>query len=194
MGGDGIMEIQLGFNTTTPPGEKYQVGGTLNTTFDEMAFRVRKRGEDARGLGRWSWQELQGINDLKTTIVTPYCPVVSSNPGGCYSQHLRYMAQHANDENGSEHAVPEAITCPRALFGHDLQRFLEGRIDQGHQIVLMGDFNSEYADLREWMLDLGLLDIIGEKTWLRQSTKDLQPFQTIPNRLYLHIGQHRGIE
>jgi hypothetical protein len=58
MGGDGIMEIQLGFNTTTPPGEKYQVGGTLNTTFDEMAFRVRKRGEDARGLGRWSWQEL----------------------------------------------------------------------------------------------------------------------------------------
>jgi hypothetical protein len=58
----------------------------------------------------------------------------------------------------------------------------------------MGDFNSEYADLREWMLDLGLLDIIGEKTWLRQSTKDLQPFQTIPNRLYLHIGQHRGIE
>jgi hypothetical protein len=31
------------------------------------------------------------------------------------------------------------------------------------QIVLMGDFNSEYGDLREWMMDLGLLDIIGKK-------------------------------
>lgn len=27
----------------------------------------------------------------------------------------------------------------------------------------MGDFNSEYAVLREWMLDLGLLDIISNK-------------------------------
>ena len=155
--------IQLGFNTTAPPVEKYQVGGTLNMTFDEVAFRVRKRGEDERGLGRWSWQELQGINDLKTTIVTAYCPVKSSNPGGCYAQHLQYMSQHAHDELGSDHAIPETITCPRALFGYDLQKFLEGRIDQGQQIVLMGDFNSEYGDLREWMMDLGLLDIIGKK-------------------------------
>jgi endonuclease/exonuclease/phosphatase family metal-dependent hydrolase len=74
------------------------------------------------------------------------------------------MSQYANDETRSDHAISEALTCPRALFGHDLQWFLEGRIDQGHQIVLlMGDFNSEYADLREWMLDLRLLDIIGKK-------------------------------
>ena len=97
------------------------------------------------------------------------------------------MSQHANDETGSDRAIPETITCPRALFGHDLQRFLEGRIDQGQQIALMGDFNSEYVDLREWMMDLGLLDIIGKKMVKTMHQKLI----ITPNRHQSTVSSHQ---
>jgi len=56
--------------------------------FDEFSHSISNRGQDGRGLGRWSWMELSGIGGLKTTIITAYCPVNSSGLGGCYSQHL----------------------------------------------------------------------------------------------------------
>ena len=53
-------------------------------------------------------------------------------------------------------------TCPRQLFGIDLKAAIEAKVELGHQIIVMGDFNSEYSDLTEWMLELGLVDIISE--------------------------------
>ena len=35
--------------------------------------------------------------------------------------------------------------------------------NSGQQIIVMGDFNSEYADLEEWMLDLGLVNLLKER-------------------------------
>ena len=87
------------------------------------------------------------------------------------TQHLTYMSQHRSEPESSCHFIPESIVCPRQLFGHDLHKFVEGRIEEGHQIILMGDFNSEYSVLREWMLGLGLLDIIGKKHGYEQAPR-----------------------
>ena len=54
--------------------------------------------------------------------------------------------------------------CPRQLFGMDLKAVIGTKIEQGHQIILMGDFNSEYSELESWMLELGLQDMIGKNT------------------------------
>jgi len=78
---------------------------------------------------------------------------------------------HRSEPETSNHFIPEHITCPRQLFGYDLRKFIEQQIEQGHQIIVMGDFNSEYAVLQEWTLDLGLLDIIGKK-WIRGRTEN----------------------
>ena len=58
---------------------------------------------------------------------------------------------------------PSNIVCPRQLFGHDLKLFIEEKLKNQHHTVLGGDFNSCYADLTTWMLELGLQDLIHEK-------------------------------
>ena len=60
-------------------------------------------------------------------------------------------------------AYPDNIICPRQLFGHDLRQFLETLTAQGHQLIVCGDFNSEYSELSDWMLDLALTDMIADR-------------------------------
>lgn len=64
--------------------------------------------------------------------------------GSVYSQHLYYMS-----ENESE--IPEYMTFPRQPFGHDLKKFLETRTEQGVQLIVCEDFNSNYSELSNWM-------------------------------------------
>ena len=155
--------IQTSTNTTCPSQSEHQIGGTISMCFNELAHRVSGRGQDNRNLGRWSWIELNGVGECSTTIITAYCPVISPSPGSCYSQHLTYMSIHANKADTDHHYYPPEITCPRQLFGYDLKRFVDQKRLEGHQVILMGDFNSEYDAVRDWMLDLGLLDVIGRK-------------------------------
>ena len=63
-------------------------------------------------------------------------------------------------ENKSQ--LPDT-TCPRQLFGIDLRQALNNKIDQGHNLLVMGDFNSEYSNLKTWMQDLGLVDLIAQR-------------------------------
>ena len=58
--------------------------------------------------------------------------------------------------------IPENITCPRQLFGHDLSELITAKQDT-HQIILAGDFNSSYDELTDYMLQLGLQDIISKQ-------------------------------
>ena len=122
--------------------------------FNEVVFHISDQGQDYRKLGRWSFLTLTGKNELKTTIFTCYCPTRNSLPGSVFSQHLTYMAEHNNDMK---------TLCPRQLFGIDLKRKIEDRMALGHQIIVMGDFNSEYTKLNSWMMHLGLRDIIAKR-------------------------------
>jgi len=156
--------VQVGHNSSFPAQRERQIGGTLMMAFDKVCFWVSKRGVDHRGLGRYSWMNFSGIGGVTATCVTAYCPVISASPGGAFSQHLTYMAVHANDAETSDYFIPQAyVNCPRELFGHDLKKLIQDRQENGHQILVMGDFNSEYSQLRAWMADLALLDIIGKK-------------------------------
>ena len=59
-------------------------------------------------------------------------------------------------------SILDGIECPRQLCGHDLKQLIEQLQDEEHQLVLMGDWNSEYADMEDWMLDLGLVNVLKE--------------------------------
>ena len=132
------------------------VGGTAMLECNDVVFHICEQGIDKRKLGRWSFITLNGKNQVKTTFVTVYCPVISNSPGSCYSQQLLYMAEHMDD-------VPPGLKCPRQLFGCDLQVFLREKSDLGHHLVVCGDFNSEYEKLSEWMLHQGLVDTLATK-------------------------------
>jgi len=154
--------IQTSHNKALPPQAEFQVGGTLSMCFNELSYQISARGSDDWNLGCWSWMELNGISNHSTLIVTAYCPVVSSSPVSCYSRYLTYLAMNSSLPDTDPLSIPGNITCPCQLFGYDLKHFLEQCISQGqHIIMLMGNFNFEYKDLRAWMLDMGVLDVIG---------------------------------
>ena len=109
--------VQISQNTTKRSEGEYLVGGTAMVAFDELKFHITSQGADDRRLGRWSYMTITGKNAIKTTLITCYCPVISNSPGSAYSQHLIYMAEIANK-------LPEGITCPRKLYGYDLNKFI----------------------------------------------------------------------
>ena len=148
--------IQVSNNVTKPSTGESLVGGTAMIAFDDIVFNISDQGQDHRKLGRWSFVTITGKNNLVTTFVTCYCPVLSHSPGSFYSQNLIYMAENHAD-------MPENITCPRQLYGHDLKILLENKAALGHQLVVSGDFNSDYTSLTSWMQELGLTDLMDSR-------------------------------
>ena len=90
------------------------------------------------------------------TIITCYCPCVGESPGSAYSQQLIYMAD-------SKSIMPYNITCSKQLYGHDLKILTEDFLRKGHQLLVCDDFNSEYIYLKEWIIDVTLVDVIATK-------------------------------
>ena len=66
--------------------------------------------------------------------------------------------------------MPANTTCPRQLYGIDLQSLIEEKAGLGHQIIVCGDFNSDYPELKAWMLRLNLEDLLSTKYGLGPRT------------------------
>ena len=131
------------------------IGGVASIVFDDLVFRISQQENDFRKLGRWCSFTITGKNNVNTSIFTCYCPVRGRSIGSAFAQQLVYMAEHKDQ-------LPDT-TCPRQLFGLDLHQALTTKIEQGHNIIVMGDFNSEYFTLTRWMQDLGLVDLMEQK-------------------------------
>ncbi|GFH48946.1 hypothetical protein CTEN210_05422 [Chaetoceros tenuissimus] len=197
----------VSFNTLAPQRSKFQSGGTAMMTFNDISHSEisGERDRDPRGLGRWTSMTFRGLNNNKTTIITAYCPVKSSNVGGAYMQQVAYIQEYLEMDQDHEHSIPliDNRECPRQLFGWDLKKFISNKIEEGHQIVLMGDFNSEFEDLKEWMQELMLEEAITKlKTYKRSKDSPIDCIFTSPGLIpifscYLSfgrlIGDHRGI-
>jgi len=54
------QKIQVSNYTTSQQNREHQIeiGGTISMAFDEVLHRISERGQDIRGLGRWSSMEL----------------------------------------------------------------------------------------------------------------------------------------
>ena len=59
-------------------------------------------------------------------------------------------------------ALPD-IDCPRQLFGYDLKNKIDKKQELGHNILVLGDFNSHYSNLCIWMRDLGLQELMEKR-------------------------------
>lgn len=147
--------IQVSSNTFQQAQGQLLIGGTATCCLGDCVFRISSQGSDERNLGRWSYIILTGKNNIKTILITCYCPVKSSSPGSAYAQQLTYITRNKDK-------IPNNIDCPRQLFGHDLRSLIESKQDS-HQILLCGDFNSGYDDLTDYMLELGLQDVIAKQ-------------------------------
>ena len=114
--------------------------GTAISIFNDNIFHTQEKGTDHRGWGRWNWVELQGKNNMNTTIISAYCPCISNSPKSVWSQHLYAM----NDID-----LEEPDINPRQLFWSDLSNLIKEKQADGKPIILMGDFNSDFNDLQD---------------------------------------------
>ena len=146
-------KVQAAWNTFQHPQIQHQSqrGGTAMIAFSDLSYRLCQKSVDSRQLGRWSIMTFQGKRDCKTTAISLYVPTLGTCPGSVFSQHLRYTAEH-------RHLLE--TECPRELFGKDLEELILHYKSEGHNIIVAGDFNAEAVDMRRWMQELGLIDLI----------------------------------
>ena len=193
------------YNKLDPRKTKELYGGTSLTLFNEVALRKQKNGADPRKLGRWTWTTIEGKNECKTLILSAYCPCRSTNggPTTVWAQHLDAMTEWETD-------LPSEIDDPRKLFWYDLAATIKAATDDGYKIMLLGDFNSDFKELREWMIKQGLIESICEMhgydkapiTYLRSRDAPLDAMFCSPHIAaskggYLSFntlgGNHRGL-
>ena len=191
------------YNKLDPHDSSTLYGGTSLSLFNQMAIRQQQHGEDDRKLGRWTWIKTAGRNNCNTMIISAYCPCKSDGPSSVWTQHLDAMQQWNN-------SLDKEVNDPRKLFWYDLSKVVKQAHNEGYNVMLAGDFNSDFVDLREWMIQHGLLENIGElhgyenapRTHLRSQNAPIDAIFCSPQLaatrggyLSFHTlgGDHRGL-
>ena len=129
-----------------------QYGGVPTITNKYTTSCRFKHGADE--MGRWTWTTLRGKQGTKTTIISAYRPCKSANDQLVEMQHLQYLRRNRIGE--------DPLTC----FDRDLRNLITSRIEDGHKIILMGDFNvpmNEENTFTNMLRDIGLNEIITQK-------------------------------
>ena len=113
---------------------------------------VQDMGEDKYGLGRWNWMSFEATSEnTKTTIIQMYRPNKNTTDEG--SVYMQQKSRMKTDE------------CPINRFDMDLLEQIDELIEEGFQIILMGDFNTDLtrdSALIEALAERGIVDIMKE--------------------------------
>ena len=94
-------------------------------------------GVDPSGLGRWSWNLLEGEEGFRTGVVLAYVPCGSaaSKEETYYQQQVRYITEKGLKD-----------TNPKKMFRDDLLAQLRKWRTRGDRTVLMMDANEDVID------------------------------------------------
>ena len=171
-----------------------QYGGTMTLARDDISHRAIQSGYDDSGMGRWSYIRFRGKRKNVTRVMTCYCPVRSTaGPNTVYSQQLQILGRD-----------------PIKAFWGDLEKEVHKCQQQGEQVILLGDWNTDARDKQfcRWKRNLGLIDPITKRHGKRGPSTYNRGTRVIDSILvssmlrfrdcgYLSFGQlpgdHRGI-
>jgi exonuclease III/sulfur relay (sulfurtransferase) DsrC/TusE family protein len=132
-----------------PGTANYQVGGVLQLGIGDITCRIKEHGGDESGQGRWTWQRFSGKEQRTLRIVTAYRPVKNTVNAGSVWHQQQYYAD-CYDLHGS----------PHDRWIQDLKTAVQGWLEQGDTMILMGDFNKEVrtGPTVQALKQLGLVD------------------------------------
>ena len=117
-------------------GNTQQIGGTATIITEGLTTYIKGRGEDERGMGRWSWMTLSSDDEKhKVSILTLYHPCNSSERmlGSAKMQQLRHLRKHYKKDTSTPHQA----------FQNDLKAQIQKFKKNGNEIIIMGDFNQD---------------------------------------------------
>jgi hypothetical protein len=120
-----------------------QRGGTLQILTDYWVSRLKDKGMDPYGLGRWSYMILNGRGNKSIAIITAYrpCSDTPSSAGNktVYMQQFRTLLAYNNSIKSL--ATPN----PHRQFTLDLQAWISKLQSSGHSIILCLDSNEHIS-------------------------------------------------
>ena len=120
------------YNRTVNHTHTQTFGGTGLISIGEAAHRIDDRGQDPTGLGRWCWVRYRGKDNLRVKVYSLYRPGKSNMTGSVYQQHMEYFEDKSM-----------ATAEPRKTIMDDLKTDLLSSMEDGDQLVVMGDFNED---------------------------------------------------
>mmetsp|Transcript_7001 Transcript_7001/g.10195 ORF Transcript_7001/g.10195 Transcript_7001/m.10195 type:complete len:653 (+) Transcript_7001:1286-3244(+) len=128
--------------------DNYKPGGTTTSICeDHWVCRVRERGEDPWGLGRWSWALLSGKGSKKVLSVNGYrvckSSVTRAGETTAYKQQYNILRERLNGK-----------IDPSCQFVLDLQTWLAFYIAMGCDIILYLDGNEDISKIIGKWLEL----------------------------------------
>ncbi len=128
--------INFAHNRSSPTSGKHQWGGTALFSINEAAHRVLDKGIDDSNLGRWCWTRYKGRNNHILRIVCAYRQNFPTGHLSVYSQHRSTLLEREDER------------YPRKAFLQDLEKLLAMASQQGKNIILMLDGNTNMIILR----------------------------------------------
>ena len=128
-----------------PAVNQYKPGGTGLLLLGQVTSRLDPNGRGGDAMGRWSHVHLRRKNLPPVTVISVYqvCPR-PTNPIGNTAYHQQQRALN----------IANRALSPRQAFIQDLDHFLNTLRNQGHDIILGGDFNESLEDKHSGILSL----------------------------------------
>jgi hypothetical protein len=120
-----------------------QRGGTLQILTDRWVSRLKDKGMDPYGLGRWSYMILNGRGNKSIAIITAYRPC-SDTPSSAGNKTV-YMQQFCTLLAYNNSIKSLATPNPHRQFTLDLQAWISKLQSSGHSIILCLDSNEHIS-------------------------------------------------
>jgi exonuclease III len=114
----------------------YKPGGTALIVAESITGRITTSFQDP--MGRWSAISLIGTQVQKLTVISAY---QVCNTRQDRDTKARSMTAATQQQAMIDISDPTSPMHPREKFHVDLLAFVQQRQHEGHDIILMGDFN-----------------------------------------------------
>ena len=132
----------------------FKPGGTMITALNSITGRII--GHTTDKWGRWVSQTYRGRDNIRITIISAYQVVANNSKVG--------TSTAASQQRSLLLQMNDACTDPRIAFKRDLRIYAQECMMEGHEILLVGDFNeplgSEIDGMSKLAADLNLIDLM----------------------------------
>ena len=138
--------------------KRKQYGGVALASNNRIANTISDRGWDDKKLGRWVWHTYRGKRNFLTTFICIYFPIKNMDAEGSV-----YMQQAV----ALDKLFPGQQREPHRQFINDLRDLIQSKVEDGHNILIAGDFNQDVQDnnlpLISMLRQFGLRELIEKK-------------------------------
>jgi hypothetical protein len=148
-------------------GTPYKPGGTALLAAGNITGRITHTHQDH--MGRWSAISFLGAQTCKLTVICAYqvCKAPSRNDRTHPNPSTKLLASITQQQAMINMLEPGSSMHPRAKFRGDLLAFIKELQQDGHEVILIGDFNeafgSDPAGLSYIASQCSLFDVLDQK-------------------------------